>query len=127
VTAGVPRPLAVDGVVANDAAVRTLVVRLSENAGGYARLLWRQGYGALVKAEESGWHTGPPAVWAGAPGGDRVAFAVPGDGLTLRFHFQPGEPVYQKLVSKPGLTATVVLDRETSHFLTVKFSNRSRP
>jgi hypothetical protein len=116
VTAGLPRPLAVDGAVANDAAARTLVVRLSENAGGYARLLWRQGYEALVKSEESGWRTGPPAVWAGAPGSDRIAFAVPGDRQTLRFYFQPGEPAYQKL-----------LDRETSHILNVKFHNRSRP
>jgi hypothetical protein len=104
-----------------------LVVRLSENAEGYARLLWRQGYLALVKAEESGRRTGPPTVWTGAPGSDRVAFAVSGDRQTLRFYFEPGEPAYQKLVSKPGLTATVVLDRETSHILNVKSHNRSRP
>jgi hypothetical protein len=36
-------------------------VRVSENAEGYARLLWRQVHQALVKAAESGWRTGPPA------------------------------------------------------------------
>ena len=43
-----PSPSAVDGVVSTDLAARTLVVRLSELAGGYARLLWRQGHQALV-------------------------------------------------------------------------------
>jgi hypothetical protein len=118
-TTKVPSPLACTGVVSNDPAARVLSVRLSENERGYARLLWRQGY----QAEESGWRTGAPAVWASAPGSDRVAFAVPGDGGTLRFHFHPGEPAYQKLVSAPGLTAFVVVDRETSRFMSVKFRN----
>jgi hypothetical protein len=61
------------------------------------------------------------------PRSDRIAFAVPRDRRTLRFYFQPDEPAYQKLVGKPGLTATVVLDHETSHILNVKFHNRSRP
>jgi hypothetical protein len=59
----VPAPLAVDGVVANDVAARTLVVRLSENAEGYARLLWQQGYQALAQAEESGYRSKVPTVW----------------------------------------------------------------
>jgi hypothetical protein len=89
----------------------------------FERLLWRQGYQALVAAEESGWLTATQTVWAGAAGSDRVAFGVPGDGGTLRFHFQPGEPAYQALVSTPGLTATVVVDRGTSRIMSVKFHN----
>jgi hypothetical protein len=123
-TTRVPQPLAVDGAVFNDVAVRTLIVRLSERAGGYARLLWREGHGALLEAEANGFRTGAPTVWASAPGIDRIAHGLPGDDLALRFYFQPGEPAYAALVGKPGLTAIVTLDRETSRFLTVKFLNR---
>jgi hypothetical protein len=41
----------------------------------------------------------------------------------LRFAFQPGEPAYQQLVSKPKLTAIVLLDRSSHRFLGVKFRN----
>jgi hypothetical protein len=67
----VPAPLAVDGVVANDVAARTLVVRLSENAEGYARLLWQQGHQALAQAKESGYRSKVPIVWASGLGSDR--------------------------------------------------------
>jgi hypothetical protein len=116
-----PRPLVAVGVVSNDVVARTLVVRLSETAEGYARLLWRQGHQALVRAEEAGYRTGTPTVWASAPGGWRVAFAVPGDGGTLRFHFHPGDPSYRALVSTPGLSATVVVDRGSNHIMNVRF------
>jgi hypothetical protein len=112
-----PPAARVDGVVTNDAAARTLVVRLSERAEGYARLLWREGHRALMEAEANGFRTGAPTLWASAPGSYQIAHGLRGENGTLRFHFQPGEPAYQKLVSKPGLTATVVLDRETSHTL----------
>ena len=121
-TVRVPQPLIAVGVVVSDAVARILTVRLSENEKGYGRLLYRQAFQALVVAEE----TGRPhrAVWASAPGGDRVAFAVPGDNQTLLFHFPAGEPVYQSLVSKPGLTASVTLDRSTCRFLSVRFHHR---
>ena len=51
----VPAPPAVDGVVASGVAARTLVVRLSENVEGYARLLWQQGYQTMALAEKSGY------------------------------------------------------------------------
>jgi hypothetical protein len=38
-----------------------------------------------------------------------------------------GNDAYQKLISAPGMTATVVVDRETSRFLNVRFRNVSRP
>jgi hypothetical protein len=53
-TEKVPQPLTVDGVVFNDPATRTLHVRLSDQASGYTRLLWQQGWQALRRAEESG-------------------------------------------------------------------------
>ena len=59
-TTRVPQPLAGIGVVTSDVPARTLVVRLSENAEGYARLLWRQGHQAFVAAQQSGWRTGAP-------------------------------------------------------------------
>jgi hypothetical protein len=72
-TPRVPQPLAADGVVTNDVAARTLVVRLSERAEGYGRLLWREGHQALVKAEESGWRSRVTTVWASALGSGRDA------------------------------------------------------
>jgi hypothetical protein len=111
--------------VINDPAARTLVVRLSENAGGHARLLWRQGHQALLSAEESGWRTGARTVWAGAPGSGRIAFAVPVTAERCGSTSSRASRLYRRLVSKPGLTATVVLDRETSRILNVRFHHRS--
>ena len=119
-----PSPLAAIGVVENDAGSRTLTVRLSERAEGYARLLWRQSHQALVRGREAGYRTDVPTVWASAPGAYRVAFALPGDSLTLRFHFPPGIAAYSELVSKPGLSAIVTMDRSAGHFLSVSFRNR---
>jgi len=62
-TTRLPQPLAATAVVTNDVPSRTPVVRLSEAAEGYARLLWRQGHQALVKAEH-GIRPGAPTVWA---------------------------------------------------------------
>ena len=101
-TTRLPSHSAAVAVVTNDMPSRTLVVKLAETAEGYARLLWRQGHQALVKAEQSGWPTGVPTVWASAPGAWRVAFAVPGEAATLRFHFPLGDPSYRTLVGTPG-------------------------
>jgi hypothetical protein len=49
---------------------------------------------------------------------------LPGDAETLRFRFSPGDPNYRRLVSTPGLTATVVVDRATSHIMSVRFHGR---
>ena len=40
-----------------------------------------------------------------------IAFGLPGDNLTLSFHFPAGKEVYTKLVSWPGLTCFVTVDR----------------
>ena len=126
-TVPVPQPLAVDAVVFSDVGTRTLHVRLSDQANGYARLLWQQGWEALRQAEESGWrNNGVPDVWASAPGAPRIVHGLPGEGGTLKFTFHTSQPAYSALVSKPGLVAICTLDRGTHHILGVKFLNRSR-
>jgi hypothetical protein len=117
----VPSPLAADGVVAIDANTRELVVKPAET--GYAALLWREGHRALMHSEGTS-RRGAPTVWAYDAGRNRLVYGIPEQDGTLRFRFARGEPAYQKLVGKPGLTATIVLDRETSHIMGVKFHNR---
>jgi hypothetical protein len=119
-----PQPKAVVGVVDNDVANRTLFVRLTEHASGYERLLWRQAYGQLVQAEQAGWPANHRFVWASAPGAFQVAHVLPGDYATLKVHFPTSVEAYQKLISRPRLTALATVDRETHRFLSVKFQNR---
>jgi hypothetical protein len=119
-------PLAVDGVVVSDPTARTSVVRLSELAGGYARLLWRQAHAQLVTAKQSGWPAATPFLWGGAFRNRQIVHGLPGDGLALTFHFPAGvgDGVYAKLISKPGLAAIVTLDRELCRFMSIQFLNR---
>jgi hypothetical protein len=124
-TTPVPQPLAVDGVVFNDVATRTLHVRLSDQASGYTRLLWQQGWQQQRRAEEAGWpSSGAPWVWASAPGHHRIVHGLPGEGGTLKFHFPTSVSAYSELISKPGLAAIVTVDCGTHHILGVKFLNR---
>ena len=99
-----PSPLAADGAVSNDPGRRTLVVRPAES-GGYAALLWRHGHRALVQAEESG-HYGA-LVWAHGLGRREIARRQPEPDGSLRF-------------------TMVVVDRETSHIMGVRFHHRKR-
>jgi hypothetical protein len=103
----------------------TLIVKPAE-AGGYAALLWRQGYRALMQAEQYG-RCGAPLVWAHGPGRREIAGGVPGEGGALRFTFPRGESTYKQLVSTPGLRAIVVVDRATSRIMGVRFHHRRRP
>jgi hypothetical protein len=123
-TTPLPQPLAADGVVFNDVISRTLTVRLSDQANGYTRLLWREGWQALRRAQESGWRRDVPDVWASAPGAYRVAHGVPGEGGTLRFHFPARTAAYTELIGRPGLAAIVTMDRSSHHILSVKLINR---
>jgi hypothetical protein len=120
-----PDPVAVDGVVFNDPVARTLHVRLPDSANGYTRLLFRQGWQALRQAEESGWRNAVPDVWAHTAEQRLIAHGLPGEDGTLRFHF-PAKPgsAYSELVSKPGLTAIISVDRQTHHILAVRFLQR---
>jgi hypothetical protein len=128
-TTPLPQPLAADGVVFNDAAARTLYVRLSDYANGYTRLLWQQGWQALRQAEESGFRLGAPTVWASTSSAYQVVHGLPGEGGTLKFHFPVGSEagkVYTGLVGKPNLGAIVTVDRGTHRILGVKFLHVSR-
>ena len=50
-TEKVPQPFAVDGVVVNDPATRSLGVRLPEAASGYQKLWWKTAHQQL----KAGW------------------------------------------------------------------------
>jgi hypothetical protein len=122
-TTRIPQPLACIGVVSNDLPQRTLTVRLSDLEQGYVRLLWREAWRALKASEQSGWR-GQQVVWANTDTADSVASAATGDsadGGRLVFAFAPGQQAYQQLISKPGLTAFVMLDPESHRFLSAKF------
>ena len=40
------------------------------------------------------------------------------------FRFYRGDPDYKALVTTPGLSASIVVDRGTSHILSVRFRGR---
>ena len=126
-TTPVPSPHAVDAVVDVDISSRTLTVRISDLANAYARSQWREAWQALSVGEENGWRNSPQTVWASTPQANRVVFATLGDDLwcgMLRFVFPPWQQAFQQLIGKPGLTATVWLDRSSHRFLSVNFKNR---
>jgi hypothetical protein len=123
--AEVRSPLAADGVVVNDSATRTLVVRPAK-AGSYAGLLWRQGCRKLLQAEQNGRY-GPRIVWAHGLGRREIARGQPVDDGSLRFRFERGDSAYRELVSTPGLAAVVTVDRETAQIMGVRFRGRCRP
>jgi hypothetical protein len=116
-----PRPLAAPAKVTIDAAERTLVVKQVPDVRGYAKVLWSEGHRAQVQSLQMAPGDAAPTVWAAGAGHDRIAYGLPGDAETLRFRFSRGDPNYRKLVSTPGLTATVVVDRENSQILGVRF------
>jgi hypothetical protein len=120
-TTPLPSPLGVVGVVSSNVPERALVVRISDFASGYERLTWRTAYQALRQAEESGFRTADPTVWASTDSADRVAPVAAGDpifGGLLRVRFADGAS-YMQFLGKE-LTCFVVLDREQQRFLSVK-------
>jgi hypothetical protein len=120
-----PQPRALAAVVFVDAVTRTLTARLSDQAGGYERLLWTQAWQQLRRAQEAGWPAnGAPWVFADLPGARRVVHGQPAEGGALSFAFPPGTPGFAELISKPGVVAIVTVDRGTQRFLTCRFLNR---
>lgn len=117
------RPLAADGAVTIDPRKRALVVRPARNAPGYAKALWSEGVRAQAESAAS-MYGGAPTVWASGGGQSKISFGLPGDDETLRFRFARGDLVYRKLVSTPGLRATIVVDRASSQILGVRFHGR---
>ena len=125
-TEALPRPRAAIGVVFADVVARTLTVRLSEGESGYTKLLWREGWQALRRAQEAGWPPGgPPGIWADVPGGRRVVHGQPVDGGMLSFHFPPGAAGYTALIAKPGVRAIIVMDASSRRILSVTFRSGS--
>jgi hypothetical protein len=125
-TEKLPSPHAVDAVVSADIPSRTLTVRISDLASGYQKLQWKEAWRAMKGAEEKGWRN-TPTLWADTADSSRVAFATLGDNLwggLLRFAFAPGVQAFQQLISRPGLTATVWLDRSSHRFLSCNFKHR---
>jgi hypothetical protein len=118
VTDAVPRPLLDDGVVSIDSRNRTLTVRPSRDASGYAKLLWRDGVAAQAATPQ------PPTVWAAGAGQSKVSFGLPTDDGALEFRFAVGDPVYRELVSTPGLRARIVVDRASRQILGVTFRGK---
>jgi hypothetical protein len=121
-----PSPHAVTGVVSSIIPEHVLVVRISDNENGYARSAWREAHAALRRSEHSGWRDAAPTVWASTDNADKVASATAGDpvfGGLLRFSFAD-EAAFMRLASQPGLSAFVIVDRQTQRFLSVKFRNR---
>lgn len=112
-------PLAADGLVTTDPATRTLYV-MPADPRSYAGRLWSKGHRALTEAGYT-----VRDVWASAPGlGHQTVRGQPVEGGAVRFRFPPGETAYADLVSTPGLSAYVVVDRETGHILGVRFRGR---
>ena len=114
--------LPIDGAVYNDIGERVLVVSLPDKATGF-EMWWRQGHQTLQRTERD--RTGP-TVWADGAGQRQIAFGLPGENATLRFHFpvSNGNTAYAALVSKPGLVATVEVDRDKAQITGVVFRNR---
>jgi hypothetical protein len=67
------------------------------------RCWWREAFQAYRAAEENGWSGGTNPLYASAlRAGDRLAYAIPGDLQTLKFHFEPGKTVYAQLIAETG-------------------------
>jgi len=130
VTGRLPDPLAADGVVVNDIATRTLVVKPAK-AGSYAGLLWREGHRKLMQADQ-GARTyqdlinGNYArdVWASGAGRREIARGKPAADGSLRFKFERGDATYRDLVSTPWLSAIVTVDKSAGSILGVRFRGR---
>ena len=120
-TSTAPQPQAINGVVINDFPSRTLFVRLPDNSIGPGRVAWRRSYEALRQAEESGYQSRVPDLWAATKTADRVAHGFTADGLMLKFHFPVGNSAYSELLLKSRLTAIVTVDRSSGYFLRCLF------
>jgi hypothetical protein len=72
----------------------------SPSARGLAQYLWYEGYREQV--ERGGYYGSVPTVWAAVAGCDRIACGVPGDGGTMRFRFNVGDPVYRDVGEHAG-------------------------
>ena len=118
-TETLPRPKAISAAVSNDVTSRSLIVRCPDTESGYGRFLWREAFALLKRDSERG---GRPGLYASRSYTEQLAYAVPGDLQTLRFHFPlDGRTAYTELTAEPGLYAIVTIDRSTSRFMNCRF------
>jgi hypothetical protein len=113
--------MVLDGLVRHDPAARTLTVLRPDNLSGYQKLAWRSAHEALVRAEQGGWSSDHPYLSAHGVGQRDIAHGLPVDNLGLQFHFPTGVAAYGELVSLPGLTSYVTIDRSRGQFVSVRF------
>jgi hypothetical protein len=118
--------MAINAVVVNDFANRTLFARLPDTLTGPGRIAWADGWQALQLAEERGWDSRTPSLWASTKTAERVARVTAGEGQQLKVFFQSGNAAYSQLIGKPGLYAIVTADRAARYFLRVLFLHRPR-
>jgi hypothetical protein len=121
----VPQPKAVDGVVFADVGSRTLPVRLPDAADSHTRSLWRGARQTLMTAEQAGWRSRVPDLWAHTDRRRNIAHGKQGAMATVRFvfHKNPGLSLL-RVVSRHRLTAIVTIDQTAGHFLGVRFLHR---
>jgi hypothetical protein len=86
-------------------------------------LWWKTAHQQLKAAVENGW-ANHPFVWASTPTAYQVAHVQPADFSMLTVHFPVGTAGFSELISRPGLYAIAVIDRNSSRFLSVKFLHR---
>jgi hypothetical protein len=123
-TERIPQPLTMTGIVSVDNWQRNLVVRRPEDLSGYEKVACMTAHELLVRAQEAGWpRNGAPFLWANGAGQSDIARGLPGGRLTLLFHFPAGKDAYVKLVSQPGLSAFVTVNRSSGYFTGVTFRN----
>lgn len=72
-----------------------------------------------MEAEESGRYWDAPTVRASGGGRGDIARGEPVRDGWLRFKLP--DPLYRELVSEPGLSAIVTVDREAAQILGVRF------
>jgi hypothetical protein len=95
--------MAIDAAVSNGPANRTLIVKRPDTASGYQKLSWRTAHQALQAAEQNGWRSGAPTLWASGGRQTDIAYGVSGDNLSLLFHFPAvADSPYTNLFRRPG-------------------------
>jgi hypothetical protein len=117
----VPQPQAINAVVVNDFSNRTLFARLPDTLTGPGRIAWGDGWQALQLAEERGWDSRTPSLWASTKSAERVARVTAGEAQTLKCFFPTGNQAYSGLIGKPGLYAIVTADIAHKWFLRLLF------
>ena len=115
---GVPDPLVAAGSIDANDDTRTLIVRPADTGGQVARI-WDWGHEELRAGDA-------PTVWAvGARWKRQLAASRPSEDGALRFPFRD-EATYRQLVDRPGLRASILVNRSTGYIMNVRFHHGRR-